>query len=63
MSANKPELCPIRTVVKGDTIYIHQNDVAELIRGMAGSEETDVRNRFNQLAANLMNLQPIAGRR
>lgn len=38
--------------VKGKT-YLLKEDVAEIIREVAGGEETDVRNRLEELAYNL----------
>lgn len=41
--------------VKGNT-YLLKEDVANIIREVAGSEETDVNERFDQLARNLMSI-------
>jgi hypothetical protein len=45
-----------RTVRIGERIYVRVEDVAYLIREFGSSEETDVRNRANELAANLERL-------
>lgn len=37
-------------------IFIRKEDVVDMIRDMAGTEETDTRNRWEELAANLNKL-------
>jgi len=43
----------IRCVEVRGNVYIRREDVANLIREVAGSEETDVRNRLEELARRL----------
>lgn len=43
----------IRLVKVHGVIYLHVNDVVELLNDFASSEETDVRNRLNELIRNI----------
>lgn len=43
----------IRHVHANGTTYLRLEDVVSYIREIAGSEETDVRNRLNEAASNL----------
>ncbi len=44
----------VRTVRIKNNLYIRIEDVAELIREFAATEETDVRNRADDLVHNLL---------
>lgn len=44
----------LRGVVVGRVRYLRAEDVSNLIRDMAASEETDVRRRLEKLAAELL---------
>lgn len=44
----------LRTVMIRGTLYVRAEDMVELIREFAGSEETDTRNRLHELANNLL---------
>lgn len=48
----------IRNVCIRGVVYARVEDVVEIIKEVASAEETDVRNRFNELADNLGKLQP-----
>lgn len=43
----------LRIITVRDVKYIRAEDVAEYIRELAATEETDTRNRLEQAAANL----------
>jgi len=43
----------IRTIIWHNRKYARLDDIAELLREVAATEETDVRNRLNELADNL----------
>jgi len=43
----------IRCVEIKGNVYLRKEDVITLIREVAGSEETDVRNRLEELARNV----------
>jgi hypothetical protein len=45
-----------RTIRLSDKIYMRLEDVSHLIRTLGETEETDVRNRCNQLADNIQSL-------
>ena len=54
MSAAKAQL---RYVVIRGVQYLRHDDVASFIRALGSAEETDVRNRLNEAAANLLRTQ------
>lgn len=43
----------VRFISVGDVVYLRSNDVIELLNTFASTEETDVRNRLNELISNL----------
>ena len=54
MSATTAQL---RYVVIRGVQYLRHDDVASFIRELSNAEETDVRNRLNKAAANLLRTQ------
>lgn len=44
----------IRFIKNNNKIYLLAEDVASFIKEIASTEETDVRNRLNEAASNLM---------
>lgn len=48
------EKVDIRFVKANGTVYLLAEDVANYIRNIAGGEETDVRNRMNEAANNIL---------
>jgi hypothetical protein len=48
------EKVDIRYVKANGTTYLRAEDVATYIRNIAGGEETDVRNRMNEAANNIL---------
>ena len=53
MSHDSPVVIGCRTIRMGGKIYMRLEDVAYLIRSIGKTEETDVRNRCNEFAANV----------
>lgn len=43
----------IRYIINRNKKYLLEDDVIDYLRELAGSEETDVRNRLNQAASNI----------
>ncbi|MCI0562344.1 MAG: hypothetical protein MN733_27990 [Nitrososphaera sp.] len=43
----------VRSIRANSTVYIRVEDVVAYLRGLAATEETDVRERLNQAADNL----------
>lgn len=50
------DIINIRFVITKDKIkYLRQEDVINIIADIAATEETDVRNRLNQVCINILN--------
>lgn len=43
----------VKIIKINDRTYLRINDVVELLNNLASSEETDTRNRINELASNI----------
>ncbi len=56
--ASRPEkdIKKLRYVVVKGVAYLRAEDVADLIRELGGGEETDVRNRLNEAAENVLDI-------
>jgi hypothetical protein len=44
----------VRFVKIKDTVYLHAEDIVELLRELAATEETDTRKRIEELACRLV---------
>jgi len=50
----------VRTVVVNNVVYIRSEDVAEVLRVLGSTEETDVRNRLIDAAYNIEESAKVA---
>lgn len=49
----QPEKTDFRFIVWRDAVYLRKEDVITMVRSVARGEETDVRNRQEELASNI----------
>ena len=55
--AKHMEQYQIATITANKKLWLSRDHIVEIIEDMAADEETDVRNRWNELAANIKKLR------
>ncbi len=57
MEDDVKDIARIRFVTVNDAVYLRVEDVAQIIRSVAGTEEANCRNRLDELAVALLQIK------